>query len=162
VGRDSKYGVLINFESNINLGDAAGSWGDAGEVELAKHMVVLAESTLTFVDGDGNGGLLVTVGGEGLGLLAGDDSTTWDNLGHHSSDGLNTESKRGNIDEKKVLGLFGSLATEDSTLNSGTVSDSFVRVNTSVGFLAVEEFLNKLLDLGDTGRATDKDNFVDF
>jgi hypothetical protein len=46
-------------------------------------------------------------------------------------------------------------------LNGSTVGNSLVGVNATVGFLAIEEFLNKLLNLGDTSRSTNQNNFVD-
>jgi hypothetical protein len=36
-------------------------------------------------------------------------------------------------------------------LNSGTVSDGFIRVDSLGRFLATEEFLEELLNFGDTG-----------
>merc|ERR1719469_10264 len=55
-----------------------------------------------------------------------------------------------------------TIPTEDATLNGSTVSDSFVRVDATVGLLAVEEVLDELLDLRDTSGATDEDNFINF
>lgn len=54
------------------------------------------------------------------------------------------------------------MTTKDSALNCGAVSNSFVRVDSAVRLLAVEEFLNKRLHLGDTSRSANKHNFVDF
>ena len=106
VGGHSQYGVLIDFEGNINLGDTAGSWGDAVKIEFAELMVVLAESTLTFEDCDGDSGLLILVCGKGLGLLAGNHSAAGDDLGHNSADSLYAKGKRGDINEEKVLGFL--------------------------------------------------------
>jgi len=125
-------------------------------------MVVLDKGALTLEDGDGYSSLLILVGGEGLGLLGWDDSTTLDNRSHNTTNGLNTKGKRGDIDEKNILGLFSSLATEDTTLDGSTIGNGFIWVNTSVGFLTVEEVLNKLLDLRNTSGSTNKNNFVDF
>jgi len=125
-------------------------------------VVILNKSTFSFEDGNVNLGLLVGVGGEGLGLLGGDDRSTLDNGGHNSTDSLNTEGKRGNINKKDIFSFVTGLSSEDSTLNSGSVSDSFVGVNTAVGFLTVEEIFHHLLNLGDSGRSTNKDDFINF
>lgn len=43
---------------------------------------------------------------------------------------------------------------------SSAVRDGLVRVDSSVGLLAVEECLDHLLDLGDTSGTTDQDDFI--
>jgi len=99
--------------------------------------------------------------GEGLGLLGGDNGTTLDDGCHHSADSLDTEGKRSDIDEKNILGLLVGLSTEDATLDGSTVSDSFIWVDASVGLLSVEEVFDELLDLRDTGGATDEHDLID-
>ena len=56
------------------------------------------------------------------------------------------------------LGIFGYFIY--LTLNSGTIGDSLIGVDGLVELLAVEVVLEKLLDLGDTGGATDQDDLV--
>jgi hypothetical protein len=51
---------------------------------------------------DGNRGLLILVGGEHLRLLGGDDGVPRDQLGHDSTNGLNTHRKRSHVQEKDV------------------------------------------------------------
>jgi len=114
-------------------------------------VVVLGKSSLTLVDLDGHGGLLVLVSGEDLLLLGWDNGTSWNNFGHNTSYCLNTESKWSNINKKKVLGVFGLFSSEDTTLDSSTISNGLIWVDTSVWFLSVEEVLDKLLDLWDSG-----------
>ena len=104
--------------------------------------------------------MLVLVSSESLGLLGGDDGTTLDDGCHDTSDGLNTKGKGSHIDEKNVGSLFVVLTTENTTLDSGTIGDSLIRVDTSVGLFAVEEILDELLDLGDTSGATNEDDLV--
>ena len=62
---------------------------------------------------------------------------------------------------EQVLGLLGRLASENSSLNSGTVCDGLIGVDGLVQLAATEELGHERLDLGDTGRATDKDDVVD-
>jgi hypothetical protein len=124
-------------------------------------MVILNKGAFTFKDSNGNGSLLVLVGGESLGFLGGDDGTSVDDLRQDTSNGLNSERKGSNINEEDILGLISSLSSENTSLNGSTISDSFVGVNSSVGFLTIEEVLHELLNLGDTGRSSNKYDFVD-
>ena len=100
------------------------------------------------------------MGGEGLGLLGGDDGTTLDDGCHHSADSLDTEGQRSDIDEKNILGLLVGLSSENTALDGSTVSDSLIWVDASVRFLAVEEVLDELLDLRDTGGASNEHDLV--
>jgi len=106
-------------------------------------MVVLDKGALSLKDSDCNSCLLVLVGCEGLGLLGWDDGTTLDDWSHDSSDGLNTERKWSNVDEKNILGLFCGLSSENTSLHSSTVSDGLVWVDTTVWFFTVEIFLEE-------------------
>jgi len=46
-------------------------------------------------------------------------------------------------------------------LDSSTVSNGFIGIDTSVWLLSVEEVLDELLNLGDTSGTTDQDDFID-
>jgi hypothetical protein len=59
------------------------------------------------------------------------------------------------------LGLLAGLASEDSSLDSGTVRDSLIGVDGLVKLTTAEKLGHKGLDLGDTGRATNEDNIID-
>jgi hypothetical protein len=74
----------------------------------------------------------------------------------------NTERKRDNVEKQKVGGVSGrSLAGKDTGLDGGTVGDGLVGVDALLELLAVEEVAEELLDLGDTGRTTNKHDLVD-
>lgn len=90
-GLDGKDGVLIDLESDFNLGGSAGSGRDAVDIKLTELMVILNKSAFSFENSNGNSGLLVLVSGEGLGFLGGDDGSSVDDLGHDTSNGLNTK-----------------------------------------------------------------------
>ena len=113
-------------------------------------------SPLALVDLDGDGGLVVSGGGESLGLLGGDGSVAGDDLGEDATGGLDTEGKGADVDEEERLGAL--FAGEDTTLDGGAPGDGLIGVDSLGEFLAVEEVLEEGLDLGDTGRATDEDD----
>ena len=71
-GRHVQDAVGVNVEGDLNLRDTSWSRRDASEIKLAKEMVVLGHGPLPLVHLDGDGWLVVAVGGEGLGLLGGD------------------------------------------------------------------------------------------
>lgn len=51
---------------------------------------------------NGDGGLLVLVSGEDLGLLGWDNSVSGDQFGHDTTNGFNTKGERRNIQEKNI------------------------------------------------------------
>ena len=62
-------------------------------------MVVLGEPSLPFEHLDGYSLLVVNGGGEDLGLLGGDGGVSANQVGHHSSSGLNTEGQWGHVQQ---------------------------------------------------------------
>lgn len=130
--------------------------GDTVKIELAEEVVILGQRTLALVDLDGDGGLVIGGGGEGLSLLGGDDSVTGDDLGENATGGLDTEGEGADVDEEDVTGAF--FAGEDTTLKGSAPSDGLIGVDALRGFLAVEEVLEEGLDLGDTSRATNEND----
>merc|ERR1719452_874 len=160
-GRDVEDTVGVNVEGDLHLGNAPGSRRDTGQVELAEQMVVFGHGPLSLVHLDGDGGLVVAVGGEGLGLLGGDGGVPLDQGGHHSSSGLNTQRQRSHIKKQEVRHGLGGVSSEDGGLHSGAIGHSLVRVDGLVQLLAVEEVLEQLLDLGDPSGASDEDDVID-
>jgi hypothetical protein len=67
-----------------------------------------------------------------------------------------TKGQRTDINEKNTLGSL--LTRENTTLNSGTVGNGLIGVDSLGRLLAVEVILEELLDLGDSGRTTNEDN----
>ena len=153
--------VGINVEGDLNLGGTARCRGDALEVELSEQVVILGHLTLTLVNLDEDTWLVVSVGGEGLLLLGGDASVSWDEDGHDTTGGLDTLGKRGDIEEEEVLDLLGTFTLEDGSLDGSTEGDSLIGVDGSVELLSVEEVGEHGLNLGDTGGSTNKDDLVD-
>ena len=137
-GRDVHDTVGINIEGNLNLGDTAGSRGNAGKLELAEEVVVLGALTLTLVDLDKDTGLVVGEGGEDLGLLGRDGGVAGDKLGHHATSGLNTEGERGNVEKENLGGgLGGGIAGKNGGLDGSTVGNGLIGVDRTVRFLTI-------------------------
>lgn len=157
---------------------ATGHGGDASKLELSEETVVAALGALTLVANDtgselsmkkweenlhreGDSGLVVLNSGEGAGLVGRDGGVAGDDNTEHITLHGDTKGEGGDIEEKEVLGLVRGLASEDGSLDSGTVGNSLIGVDGLVQLTAVEVLRDEGLDLGDTGRATNKDDVVD-
>ena len=138
-----------------------GCWWNTSQIKLAEQMIVPGHGSLTLVHLDGDGGLVVGVGGEGLGLLGGDGGVPLDERGHHSPSSLDTQGQRSNIQEQQVRHSLGGVSSEDGGLHSGSIGHSLVRVDALVQLLAIEEVLQQLLDLRDSGGSTNQDYIID-
>ena len=95
---------------------------------------------------------------EHLRLASRDNSVAGNELGKDTAGRLNTEGKCGDVDENDILSAF--LPREDTTLNSSTICDSLIRVDTLRRVFATEEFLEELLDLGYTSRTANEYNLI--
>merc|ERR1712212_545504 len=153
--------VGVNVEGDFNLGDTAGCRGNSGKLKFPKEIVVLSHGPLTLVNLNKHTRLIVSVGGEDLGVLGRDGRVTLDEGSHHTSSSLNTHGQGSNIKEKEILNFIGGIASEDSSLNSSTIGNSFIGIDRFVQFLAIEEILEELLDLGDPGGATNQNDLLD-
>ena len=73
-----------------------------------------------------------------------------------------TEGEGNDIKEEEISSLGGgSLAGEDTGLDGGTVGDSLVGVDALLELLATEKVAEELLDLGNTGGATNENDLID-
>ena len=89
------------------------------------------------------------------GLTAGDDGS--EDVTLHGD----TKGEGDDIEEEEVGGLSGGgLSGEDTGLDGSTVGNSLVGVDALLELLATEEVAEELLDLGDTGGTTNKDDLV--
>jgi len=158
---DVQNTIGINIEGDLNLRNTTRRRRDSGELEFTELMVVLGHLTFTLKNLNEHATLVILVSGEGLFLLGGDSGVTLDELSHDTTSSLETEGERSDIEKEQVIDSLSSLVGKDSGLHGGTVSDGLIRVDGSVGFLSVEEFLEELLDLGDTSGTTDENDFVD-
>merc|ERR1719367_1169060 len=139
--------VSINLKGDFNLRNTSWCWWDSGDVELSKKMVVLGHGSLSLVDLDGDGVLVVGGGGEDLALLGGDDGVPGHELGHDSSNSLNTEGEWVDVKKNNISSIL--FTRQHTSLDSSSVGNSFIRVDSLAWFLSIEEFLDKLLNLVD-------------
>merc|ERR1712078_575527 len=129
------------------------------ELELAEEVVVLGAGALALEHLDKHTRLVVSVGGEGLGLLGWDSGVAGDESGHHATSSLEAEGQRSDIEEEQVRVTSGA-TSEDTGLDGSTIGDSLIGVDATVGLLAVEKLRDELLHLGDASGSTDHDNLV--
>lgn len=61
---------------------------------------ILIEECYFYLNGDGS--LLILIGGENLRLLCWDHSVPGNQFGHHSTDGLDPKGKRSNIQQENI------------------------------------------------------------
>lgn len=167
--------LTIHLESDLDLRLTTRSGGNVGQIELAEQVVVLRHGTFTLVNLNGDYWLVVNGGREDLGLLGRDDSvssTTFNEvclsavafvktmaedlhqLGHDTSGSLNSQRQGAYINQQHIAAALFS--GQDSSLDGGTVSYGLIWVDTPGRLFAVEEILEKLLNLGDTSRTSDK------
>lgn len=95
-------------------------------------------------------------------LLDGGDGLTTGNDGSEDVTLHGYTEGEGNNIEKEEVGSFGGggLSGKDTSLDGGTVGNGLIGVDALLKLLAVEVVAEELLDLGDTGRTTNKDDFV--
>ncbi len=148
--------VGVDVEGDLNLRNTLGRGGDAGELEVAEQLVVANKLTLALVDLDVDGGLAIGGGREDLRLLGGDGGVAVDQTREDTSERLDTERKRGNVEQQNV----GDLAGKHTTLDGGADGDSLVGVDTLAG-VTLEDVLDGLEDLGHTAHTTDHDDLLD-
>merc|ERR1712137_271661 len=151
---------FVDVESDINLGHTSRSRWDTVQIECSQRVVVLSEGSLTLEDLDVYTWLVVSVGGEHLGLLGRDCGVTLDQRGHDTSCGLDTQSQWGNIQQQQPISLLGLLSGQDGGLHGGTISDGLIRVDGLVQFFASEEVGYKLLDTRNTGGSSDQHDIM--
>jgi len=148
------------------------------EGELSERGVVLAVDTLTLEDGELNGllvvfnrvsmipvegisGELTGNGGEGPLLDSGDGLTTGNDGGEDVTLHGYTKGEGNDIKKEEVGSVGGGgLSGKDTGLDGGTVGNGLIGVDALLELLAVEVVAEELLDLGDTGGTTNKDDLV--
>ncbi len=123
-------------------------------------MVILSQRSLSFKYLNSNCLLIILICTENLGFFIRNMRSFWDNLCHYSSNCFNTQWKWGSINDKITFCFFWFFTTNNTTLNSSPSTNSFIRVNTSVGVLSIEEIFNDLSNFRNTRWTTHKNDFV--
>merc|ERR1719356_1456548 len=98
--------IGVNIKGDFNLRHTTRSWRNAGQLELAEHVVVLGHGALALVHLDQHSRLVVRVGGEGLGLLGGDGGVPLDQRRHHPASRLDAKGEGADVKEEKILHLL--------------------------------------------------------
>jgi hypothetical protein len=161
-GGDLQDSVGVNLEDDLEDGLTSLHGRDGGKGELSEGGVVLAVNTLSLEDGELNSGLVVGNSGEGALLQGGDSGSTGNDGGEDVTLHGNSEGEGADIEQEKVSGLLrGGLSGKDTGLDGGSVGNGLIGVNGLLELLSVEKVGKHLLDLGDTGGSSDKDNLVD-
>ena len=111
---------------------------------------------LSLHDVDLDGGLVVHCGGEHLGLLGGDGGVPLDERGCDSSEGLDGEGQRGDVEQEDVLDVSG----QDCSLDGRTHGYALHGVDTVLD-LGSDDALHEVLDDGHPGGSSDHDDLVD-
>lgn len=107
-------------------------------------------------DFNANLSLGVSSGREGLGLLSGNGGVPVDESSENSSEGLNTERQRGDVQEEDVL----DLSSEDCSLDGSTNGDCLIRIDSLIGLLS-EELLYLSLDSGHSSHTSDEEDLIE-
>ena len=161
-GGDLEDTVDVDLEDDLEDGLTGLHGRDGSKGEFTQRSVVLAVDALTLVHGELHGLLVVGNSGESPLLDGGDGLATSNDRGEDVALHGNTQGQGNDVQEEEVGGVGGSgLAGEDTGLDGGTVGDGLIGVDALLELLAVEELAEELLDAGDTGGATDKDDLVD-
>jgi len=121
-------------------------------------MVIFDKRPFSFIDWNGDWRLVVLVSSEDLTLLGRDERTLRNDFSHHSSYSLNSQSQRSSINNHQFI--FSLFSTDDSSLNSSSISHSFIRVYSSVRFLLVKEVLHQLPDFRNSSRSSHQYDFI--
>ena len=156
LGMNVDDGVGVNVEGDLDLRNATVGGGDANELEVAEHLVVFDELTLTLVDLDLDSSLEVGGSGEDLRLLGGDGSVAVDQTSENTAQSLNTQRQRSDIKKQEVLDLTG----ENGTLDSSSDSDGLIGVD-GLGGITAEDALDGLGNLGHTSHTTNQNDLLD-
>ncbi|KAF1766531.1 hypothetical protein GCK72_006488 [Caenorhabditis remanei] len=127
-GADVEDSIDINFEGDFDLGNTTWSWRNSGEVEVSELVVILNHWSFSLVNYDGDGALAIGGSREHLTLLCWDDCVSGNELGHHSSNCLDSHREWVDIKKDDVSCVLNS--SDNSSLNGSSVSNGLIRIDT--------------------------------
>src|SRR5210317_70172 len=123
-------------------------------------MVILGTSTLTFVYLDKHTGLVVRIGSKNLLLLRRDCRIPLNDLRHDTTGSLEPERNWSNIQEQKILDVVIVNTRKNGSLDRSTIGNGFIGVDRFVELLTIEETREHLLNLRNSRRTTNQNNFI--
>jgi len=159
-GCDRHDAVGVDLEFHFDLRLAARRARDAVEAEVAEEVVVVDHGALALEDADVDRSLVVGRSRKDLRLFGRNGGAAGDKRCHDSTDSFDAQGQGCHVQQQDVAQLFVVVAAEDPGLHSCALCDCFVRIDTLVRFLAVEEVFDELLDFRDTSRTADEHDFV--
>merc|ERR1711998_777545 len=159
LGSHIEHTISIDVEGHLDLRNPTRGRGDPSKLELAKKVVVLGAGTLAFENLDEDTRLVVGVSGQSLGLLGWHSGVASNEGGHDTTSSLQAEREWCHVQQQQV-GFASGATGEHTGLHSSTVGHSLIGVDGAARLLAIEEVADKLVDLRDTGGATNHDDLV--
>ena len=118
-----KDAVGVDVESDFDLGNAAGGRRDAIEIESPQALVLVGHGPFALQDMDLYAGLAIAGRGEGLRFLGRDGRIGFDKACHDAAHRLDTQRKRGHVEQQHVFDLTGQYGALDrapiATTSSG-------------------------------------------
>ncbi|GER51585.1 NAD-specific glutamate dehydrogenase [Striga asiatica] len=156
-----QYTVRIDVERHVDLRDTPGRRRDSGQLKFPEEVIVPRPRPLPLINLDEYTRLVIRVGRENLLLLSRDSRVPRDQNSHDTPSRLQTERKRRDVEQQKLLNFLVPFTRQNGRLHCGPVSDGLVRVDALAELLPVEEVLQKLLDFGYPGRPAHENHLVD-
>lgn len=126
---NSENTIGIKIERNFNLRNSSWSRSDTIEVELTQQMVISSHWSFSFENLNLDTWLVISIGGENLSLLNRNGSVSLDEFSHDTSSSLNTQRQWSNIQKQQLIKVLSFILVENSSLNSCSVSNGFVRID---------------------------------
>jgi len=138
---DVHNAVGIDVERDLDLRHATTCGRNAGELEATKRLVVTGHRALALQDVNLDGRLVVSCSRVDLGLAGRDGRVAVDHLRHDTTERLNAERQRGDVEQQNAL----NIASENAALNSCAHGNNLIGVDRHVRLLArdgLDEFLH--------------------
>ncbi|PVD38087.1 hypothetical protein C0Q70_00698 [Pomacea canaliculata] len=161
LGCDGHDAVGVNVKGHLDLRNTSRGGWDARQFEATQQVVVFCQGALTFVHLDGDGRLVVGVGGEDLRCLVWNCSVALHQLGHDAASRLDAKRQGRHVHQQHIADGVARVATQHRRLHGRSVCNSLVGMNGFVQFFATHELRQHLLNAWNTRGAAHQHHFVD-
>merc|ERR1712137_1106244 len=148
--------VHINIETDFNLRNTLWCWRNINKFERSQKFVIFSHITFSLEDFDIYFSLTISSSGEHLRLFSWDGSILWNQSTENSSLNFNTQSEWSNINQHQI----SETSFKNTSLNSSSQSNRFIRINSLKSFLSVK-FFDYTDNFWSSGHTSDQKNFVD-